>query len=493
MAQDFAKIVLMNLDQIKALVAQGESHHLEFKKSTGLLTAAFETVCAFLNSDGGTVLIGVTNEGRIVGQELTDKIQQTISNEISKLEPPAKIEVAYLPLEMPLPMPSEAAKRFIILLQVKPVSHKPYVYEGRPFQREQTVTKRMPQQRYDQLVSERLQLNFSWERMAAIGYSVKDLDYDLLQGVVRKAVETKRMPEEALHQDIPKLLEALDLIKDGSINNAAVVLFGKKMVANYHHCQLQLARFQGLDRSEFMDIDLAYGNVFELMEKAMVFVRRHLPIAAKIIPDQMERVETPLIPFNAIREVLYNAFCHRDYTIYGGSIGLAIYDDRMEIFSHGSLPPGATLEKIKEGFSKRRNPVIADVFYRTNLIEKWGRGIQKIISLCLVANVPEPEFFADALEVKVTFRFPTSLKPPVFEAFEMRIPKAPDGFLTQREQLIIDTLTQEGELSAKDILTHIKPPVSLRTLNYDLSSLKDKGLIDMRGETNNRIWILTKN
>ena len=77
-----------------------------------------------------------------------------------------------------------------------------------------------------------------------------------------------------------------------------------------------------------MDIDLAYGNAFELMEKGMLFVRRHLPLAAKIEPGRLERVETPLIPFDAVREALYNAFCHRDYSISGGSINLAIYDDR---------------------------------------------------------------------------------------------------------------------------------------------------------------------
>ncbi|MEI8294955.1 MAG: ATP-binding protein, partial [Alphaproteobacteria bacterium] len=339
---------------------------------------------------------------------------------------------------------------------------------------------------YDQLVSQRLQLNFSWERMAATRYSVDDLDHDLLQGVVRKAVETKRMPEEALHQDITKLLEALDLMVDGTLNNASVVLFGKKMTADYHHCQLQLARFKGLDRSEFINIDLAYGNVFELMEKAMLFVRRHLPIAAKIIPDKMERVETPLIPFNAIREVLYNAFCHRDYTIYGGSIGLAIYDDRMEIFSHGSLPAGTTIEKIKEGFSKRRNPVIAEVFYRANLTEKWGRGIQKIISICCAANVPEPMFFADNLEFKVTFEFPTSLKPPVYILEEAR------GHFTKRQHEILDVLSTEKELTLKDIITKLKEPISHSSLKRELLTLKTQGIVGTHGHTNRLVWFVVK-
>lgn len=473
---------MMHFAQLKDLVASGESHQLEFKKSTGLLKAAFESLCAFLNTNGGTVLIGVTNNGEIVGQEVTDQIQQTISNEINKLEPPETIDVQYVPL------PNSDV--YVIVLKVQSNAHKPYVYEGRPFLREQTVTRRMSQQLYDRLVTQRLQLNFSWERMPTQGYSVDDLDHDTIEGVVRKAVETGRMPEEALRQDMPKLLESLDLMNEGQLTNAAIVLFGKKVTPNYPQCHLQLARFKGLDRTEFMDIDQVHGNVFILMEKAMVFVRRHLPIAAKIIPGQLERVETPLIPFNAIREVLYNAFCHRDYTIYGGSIGVAIYDDRMEIFSHGALPVDATIEKIKVGFSKRRNPIIADVFYRCNLIEKWGRGIQKIISSCLEANDPEPEFFADALEFKVTFRFPRSMKPPVYEiGSETSVTK---HHLSKRQQEIVMILLKGGDLPSKDILSKLTTLIPERTLRYELSLLKDKGVVDTKGHTHSKTWFVVK-
>jgi len=472
----------MNLEELQKLVAPKESHHVEFKKSTGLLHAAFETLCAFLNSEGGIVLIGVTSEGKIIGQEVTDKIQQTISNEISKLEPPAKVAVNYVSLE--------ENNRFVIVLQVAPGSHKPYAYEGRPFQREQTVTKRMAQQRYDQLIAGRLQNNFSWERMIAPSeYSMDILDTNLLQSIVRKAVEVRRMPEDALHQDIPRLLEALELTTEGQLNNAAIVLFGKKMMPAYPQCQLQLARFKGLDRSEFLDIDLSYGNVFDLMEKGMTFVSRHLPLAAKIEPGKLERVETPLIPFEAVREALYNAFCHRDYSIYGGSISLAIYDDRMEIFNHGGLAAGVTLEKIKSGFSQRRNPVIADVFYRSNLIEKWGRGIQKIISSCLAAEDPEPEFFADEVEFKIIFRFPTSLKPPVFSKEEST---QEEKYFTTKQQEIIDILSDNEGLTSRNIFAKLKNPIPERSLRHELLSLKKKGVLDTHGHTNTKVWLLSK-
>ena len=91
--------VKMNLQKIKTLVSQGESKTLEFKKSTAQLFAAFETVCAFLNGEGGIVLIGITDNGKIIGQDVSDNTKQAIAHEIAKLEPPAHIDVQYLKLK----------------------------------------------------------------------------------------------------------------------------------------------------------------------------------------------------------------------------------------------------------------------------------------------------------------------------------------------------------------------------------------------------------
>jgi ATP-dependent DNA helicase RecG len=126
------------------------------------------------------------------------------------------------------------------------------------------------------------------------------------------------MPEEALRQSFPQLLAALQLLKNQRLNNAAIVLFAKKMSADYLQCQLKIARFKGVNRESFLDSDLVYGDVFELLERGMLFVQRHLPLAGRIEDGHIERIETPLTPFKAIREALINALCHRDYSERGG-------------------------------------------------------------------------------------------------------------------------------------------------------------------------------
>ncbi len=378
-------------------------------------------------------------------------------------------------------------------MQVKNGLQAPYIYDGRAFQREQSVTKRMPQSKYDTLVAGRNQLNHSWESFIANDYNVELLDSNLILSTVRKGVEDKRLPEIALRQDIFKILETLDLSKEGSLNNAAVVLFGTKFTPNYPQCQLKLARFKGVDKHEFIDSDLIYGNLFDLLDKAMLFIKRHLPVAAKIEPGKLERTEKPVVPYDAIREAFINSLCHRDYNIRGGAISLAIYDNRMEIYNNGGLPHGVTIEKIKAGFSQHRNPLIADVCYKCRLTEKWGRGIQEIITSCNNAGDPEPEFIADETEFKVIFKFPNirTDNEPLAINKSIRNMIAHGLFEpTSRRLEIIDILLQENELNINDIMAKLKDSPAQRTLRDDMAALKKSGIVGSRGRAKTAIWFI---
>jgi ATP-dependent DNA helicase RecG len=269
--------------------------------------------------------------------------------------------------------------------------------------------------------------------------------------------------------------------------NAAVVLFGKKIMPAFPQCQLKMARFKGLDRDAFLDSNILHGNIFDLLDGAMLFIKRHLPIAAKIEEGKLERVETPIIPFDAIREAIINSLCHRDYGDSGGSVGLAIYDNRMEIFNTGGLSPEVTLEKIKSGFSKPSNPLIADVLYRCNLIEKWGRGVPKMISSCKAAHDPEPEFVVDQIEFRVTFMFPTSINPP---SFVLSKPEEHYANLNSRQREIVQILSNVKELKSKDIIDRLTEPTPERTLRRDLAGLKALNIADTHGSGRAIVWFL---
>lgn len=125
----------------------------------------------------------------------------------------------------------------------------------------------------------------------------------------------------------------------------------------------------------------------------------------RIEPGRLQRVDRPLIPPDAMREILVNALIHRDYTIAGGAVSLAIFDDRVEVWSAGRFPTGITPESLKHAHpSVQRNPIIAEVFHRAGLIEKWGRGTNRVADMCRAAGIAPPEFAEIAGAAVVTFR-----------------------------------------------------------------------------------------
>lgn len=107
------------------------------------------------------------------------------------------------------------------------------------------------------------------------------------------------------------------------------------------------------------------------------------------------------IPAEALRETLVNALCHRQYEKYNLTIGIAIYDDRIEIENPGILPPQLTPETIKQPhISYPYNPIIANVLFKTTFLENWGSGAGRIIDACKRQNIEEPTW-------SVTFKRPS--------------------------------------------------------------------------------------
>ncbi len=466
---------LTNLEHLEEMIQQGESETVEFKKSTASLSSTGETLCGFLNGNGGTVVIGVSSDKKIIGQAVSDNTLREVADMIKRFEPPAEIKMEQIDLEN--------GRALLILRACSRRSDVPYIFNGRSYQRIGSTTSQMPQSIYQRLLLERNHNNHRWETEIVDQYDIDDLDTEEIRRVVRAGEENGRLPAHQ-GETISAILDKFNLKKDGRLLNAAVVLFGKKILPNFAQCQLRLARFSGIDKAEFIDQNQLFGHAFELLEEAMMFLRRHLPMAGKIMPEFLERQEEPLFPLEALREALVNAFCHRTYTSPGGSVSVAIFDDRLEIWNDGVLPFGLTPTDLKKDHvSHQRNPLIANIFYIKGLIEKWGRGTQQIVSLCVKAGHPEPEFFEQAGSFVVRF-LPSGYIAP------HRISHG----LSDRQRHILQSLSDS--LSRGATFTKIKsrllsPPAD-RTLRDDFQHLKRLGLIDVLGHGRGARWFLKK-
>lgn len=469
----------MNLRQLKTLVEQQESETLEFKKSTGQIHGGFETICAFLNGKGGVLLFGVTDEGRILGQDVGDNTRQSIAHEITKLEPTAQIKIEYVTIEN---------NKQVIALRVKPDSHQPYTYDGRPYQRNQSTTSKMSQHRYEQLLVKRGQLNHSWEELIAGDYTLADLDQEEIRLAVSQGVMVGRVPESAQTDIIENILASWSLIKDKKVNNAAVVLFAKKTFPRYPQCHLKLGRFRGIDMTGgFIDNKEFYGNAFRMFDEANSFIRRHLPIASFFETDRFERIDKPALPVLAVREALVNAICHRDYSNRSSSITLAIFDDRMEIWNNGKLPPSLKISELKKKHkSEPRNKIIAKVFYDRKYFDGWGTGTVKIFDLCRENDVPEPQYQEYSGGIEITFRF---REPIAITAQPAVISKSKEA-LTPRQREILALLEKHTALGTEQIGSMLLNPPSQRMIQKDLKNLKLAGYVETTGTARGTLWVL---
>ena len=463
----------MDINELKKLVSAGESETVELKKSTGQLRRAAETLCGMLNGNGGRVLIGVTPEGRILGQTISDKTLREVAEVFQKFEPPAFITQIRV---------NAADKKEALVLEAIPnPESRPYAFDGRPYQRIGSTTSILPQATYQRLLNERAHSRIRWENQAAEGYDIANLDSEEILRTVRLGIASGRLPEST-GSGISDILERLGLLLDGRPNQASIVLFGTRFIPDYPQCHLRLARFSGVNKSEFLDQRQIEGHAFHLLEEGMLFLRRHLPVAGRIIPGLFEREDEPLFPLEALREALVNAFCHRDYTIVGGAVSLAIFDDRLEIWSDGTLPFNLKPEDLKRDHASRpRNPSIAQVFYLRGMIERWGRGTQKIVELCVKAGHPEPEFGEQAGSVWVRF-LPSGYIAPHRVAHD----------LTGRQREILHVLSGRPSLPLREIRTRIGNPPSDRRLREELLHLKKLGLVSSSGHGRGATWSLMR-
>jgi len=462
----------MMLAEIELLVSSGESETLELKTSTGQLEPAVRTLCAFLNGHGGTVIIGVTPGGKMHGQDVSDGTQQGIAATLRKLEPPASVDLQLVRLP--------GTSKDLIVLDARPSSDVvPYTYDGKPYERKGTSTSVMPQERYQQLLLERLHSRRRWENAPAEGIDLGDLDVDEIVRTARASRAAGRLSGPDI-DDPDDILRGLGLRLDRRLLNAAVVLFGRRFLPEYPQCHMRMARFKGIDKTEFLDNRQVHGHGFDLLDEAMLFLQRHLPVAGRIQPGVLERLDIPLFPIEALREALVNALCHRDYSHAGGAVSIAVYDDRLEIWSDGTLPFGLTVDDLKRDHQSRpRNPIIAEAFFRRGLVERWGRGTQRIVELCVQAGHPEPEFIEQAGALGVRF-IPSGYIAPYRVGHD----------LTERQREILQVLAPTHRLALREVRDRLLDPRAARTVGDDLSHLKKLGLVNSSGHGRGAVWFL---
>jgi len=222
-----------------------------------------------------------------------------------------------------------------------------------------------------------------------------------------------------------------------------------------------VGRFAGRDKTLIDDRAELRDYPALAIEQAIAFVERNTGVRAEI--SRLRRNDVRDVPPAALREALVNAVVHADYSQPGAPIRVAVFDDRVEIESPGILLPGLTIEELRNGVSRLRNRVIGRVFKELGLVEQWGSGIQRMITVCTGAGLPEPEFAEVGLRFRVTLQT-VPVAPVVVDDVESAMLKfvgAPDG------------------RSTAEIAAHIR--LSTRATQQRLAKLRARGIVVVIG------------
>ncbi len=390
----------MTIDDIKSLIAADESRILELKKTTGELKDGMHSACAFLNTDGGWLIFGISPTGlKITGQQVTDNTLREVAQAIAGLEPTVDIKPYYVDV------PDHPGNKVIAMHFDGWVwGERPHTFHGRPYYKVENTTKVMPHEMYDERVRAYRPQKYAWERQTADEVTLADLNEKHVRGCIRLGVEGGRIPASAISAPIEDTLAKWKLLKNGTPTNGAVLLFSDN-INEYPQFRLRMARFLGTNKDVFIDNQRAEGNFFDLLNAGMAFFFKHLNLSGKITEHSLQREERLEVPYQALREALINSLCHRKWEQHNLTGSIAIYDDRIEIANPGVFPPQISPQSIKEPHeSYPYNLMTAEVLYKSTYLESWGSGAKRIMDACREQGLEEPVWRCDGGFVTVIFK-----------------------------------------------------------------------------------------
>lgn len=371
---------------LKEEIQKGESRILEYKLELPQDNQKWiKTIIAFANGAGGKFVIGVNNKRQIKGvPAATDifELKDAIADTIGQLcEPQIMFDV----------FQESVDDKTLIIIQVFPGNSTPYYLkalgkESGTFVRLGATTRNADLTTLDEL--ELRKKRKSYDELPDLDLEVTDSDINYLCDDFSKRTGKKITKETLLNLHL--------FSKKGGkfiATNAYAIFLGK----HDYLSRIQCARFKGTDRVNFIDKKDFSGPLLDQVENAYKFVLEHIYLEVTI--DGLYRKEQYELPEKAIRELILNAVIHRNYMM-NASIQVAVYDDRLEVSSPGSLYGTLTLAEALEGRSSIRNKVIAEVCDKLDVVEGWGTGLKRIIASCKEMGIAPPEF----LEIGDLFR-----------------------------------------------------------------------------------------
>lgn len=330
-----------------------ESQQVEHKKSFG--KEVIISLVAFANTEGGKVIVGIDDKGIACGVEVGPETLQRYLNEI---------KVATYPQLFPKIWIDEEGEKHLLVFEVNEYPVKPVAYKNRYYKRVHNSNHLLTLEEIVDLQQQSLSVSYD---AYPSPHTFSELNQGLIEEFFKRVNSRGRV---VLHDDLLTNLVKLKLVRDGKITHAASFLFGDPDFA------IRIGRFKS--EATIIDDNVVKGPLFRVVDEAMTLIKKHINLAYHF-DGSIQRKERWQYPLEALRELLLNCIVHRDYKNFS-DIVIKIFDNRIVFTNPGRLYGKLCLADLERDdyVSSIRNKLLAEAFYLTGDIEKYGTGFVRI-------------------------------------------------------------------------------------------------------------------
>jgi len=427
-------------------------------------------ICGFANAQGGTLYIGVDDDGNVVGLNNTRKLLEDIPNKVRQamgivvdVNRLNKGSLSYIKVTVP-PYPIAIS------------------YKGAYYYRSGSTMQILSGPELESFILRKR--GATWDNMPLPAFTINDIDDNLVERFKQMAIKKGRIDESVLNEPKEILMDKLRLTNAGYYTNAAMLLFSKEPDRWLLGAYTKIGFFE--TNADLLYQDEIHGSLLEQIDKIIEVI--HLKyMKAKITYEGMQRIERYFVPDAALREALLNALCHKLYQSCI-PIQISVYEDKLYIANCGQLPENWTVENLMSKHASRPyNPSIANVYYLAGFIESWGRGIEKICQACDEDGSPRPEYDIHPGDIMIKF---TAAEDRIVRTslnkVTGKVTAKVTGKVTAKEQDVLNIILEDPGYSMFEIADKLS--VSRKTIAARIKSLKEKGILTRIGAAKNGHW-----
>ena len=445
-------------EEIYNLIQAGEGFHLELKEAFD--KSFMEEVCAFANSGGGKIIIGVSDSGIIKGCNTDNRSRSLIQDSLRSLQPNLDISIDIIDS--------------LIVVMVPEGNDKPYACSKGFYVRNGANSQKLNRNEIVEFFQKEGRIHFDELRNDKANFKT-DFDEKALIEFLGMAGISKTI-------DMSTLLKNLGCLTDeGKLTNAGVLFFTKDIDFILNNAIIVCVLFKGTEKVHILDKKDFSGNILENINNAVAFVQRHTNL--EYVIKTLRRENVPEIPEVALRETIINAVCHRDYFDKRANVLIEIFDDRVIISNPGGLPGGLKPQDFGKK-SVARNQIIASLLLRVNFIEKVGTGISRIRQAVSENGKSSVVFSYDDAFFTVTYTRNNETTQSTTQSTTQT--------LTEKQIEILQYLIKNPYASRQEMAENIAD-ITTDGIKYNLKRLQDIGVLKRIGPDFGGHWLVQNN